>query len=66
MNITRVVKFAVFVIIMLTGISLMGVGIPSLIKSQNTSGAEYDSNIKNGLAYTISGVVLFLIGYKLF
>lgn len=51
---------------MLGGIALIGLGVPNLINAGTTSGAAYDTNIKNGLIYTISGVVMFLVGYKFF
>lgn len=51
---------------MVAGVALLGVGIPSLIQASNTSGAQYNANIRSGLAFTIPGALLFLIGYKFF
>jgi hypothetical protein len=62
----NLIKSVIFIVVMLGGIALIGVGVPNLINAGTTSGAVYDTNIKNGLIYTISGVVMFLVGYKFF
>lgn len=66
MNTNKILLTVFFIIVMVAGVALLGVGIPSLIQASNTSGAQYNANIRSGLAFTIPGALLFLIGYKFF
>lgn len=66
MKVESVIKTGLSLVIMVVGVSLLGVGIPRLIQAPSSAGSVYDDNMKSGLSYTISGAVLFLIGYKFF